>query len=155
MNNKNARLREDRIKRFREVCKAHGIKVTHQRLEIFFEVVDAKDHPSAEDIYHRVRSRMPTVSFDTVYRTLATLEQFGVIAKVQLLLDKTRFDPNMEIHHHVVCSECKAILDFYWPHFDDFDLPEEVRQWGDVSSKHIHVKGICADCKRKKQQYRP
>lgn len=143
-------LRDERIKLFKDVCKSHNIKVTHQRLEIFLEVMDAHDHPCAEDIYHRVRERLPTISFDTVYRTLATLEHCGVIAKVQLLADKTRYDPNMEPHHHVVCTECSSILDFSWNRFDEADLPKEVRQWGDISSRHIQVRGICTDCMRKK-----
>ena len=143
---KSKNLRDTRIELFREVCKSHGVKVTPQRLEIFLEIMDAHDHPGADEIYNSVRERMPTVSFDTVYRSLATFEQLGLIGKVLLFEDRARFDPNTETHHHMVCAECKTITDFYWPEFDCADLPPGTEGWGRVRSKHIRIRGTCARC---------
>lgn len=140
---------EDRIRLFKEVCKEQGIKVTPQRLEIFLETIKAEDHPSAEDIYERVRARMPTVSLDTVYRTLTTFDRLGIVAKVQFLEDKTRFDPNMKTHHHMICAQCKSIVDFYWSQFDKAELPSDVAGWGTVQNKLVQIRGICAECARK------
>ena len=79
----------DKIKIFEEFCKAKGLKVTYQRLEIFNILANSYDHPSAEDIYKKVKPKIPTISFDTVYRTLALFDSYGLIAKVQYLDDKT------------------------------------------------------------------
>jgi Fur family transcriptional regulator, peroxide stress response regulator len=144
------RLLQDRIRVFKQVCKENGIKVTPQRIEIFLEIVDALDHPSAEDIHRRVRTRLLTISLDTVYRTLSTFESCGLIARVQFLEDKTRFDPNVEHHHHIFCTECKSIKDFYWPELDDADLPVEVQKWGRAQKKHLQVRGICSKCAQEK-----
>ena len=61
---------QDPIERCKEVLKAAGVRVTHQRLEIFREVASSTAHPDAETVFRGVRDRLPTVSLDTVYRTL-------------------------------------------------------------------------------------
>lgn len=131
---------------FRTVCKEHAIKVTPQRLEIFLEVISANDHPSAEEIFRRVQKRLPTVSLDTVYRTLSTFDEQGLIAKVHFLDDKTRFDPNTQQHHHMSCIKCGSITDFVWPEIDAMSLPSEVEGWGKVSDRHVLVRGVCSRC---------
>lgn len=141
-----------KIALFRRVCRERGIKVTPQRLEIFFEIVRAKDHPSAEDVYDRVKTRLPTISLDTIYRTLATFERCGLVAKVQFLEDRLRFDPNMETHHHLFCSECKSIVDFLWSDFDKAALPREVAHWGRPETRHVYIRGICAACSAKRER---
>ena len=68
------RVNEDettrRVAQFKATAKARGIKLTPQRLEIFREVASSLEHPDAETVYRAVHARMPTVSLDTVYRTL-------------------------------------------------------------------------------------
>jgi Fur family peroxide stress response transcriptional regulator len=123
-----------------------GIKLTHQRLEILRELAIAKDHPSAEDIYKRVKPKIPPISFDTVYRALALFERSGVIARVQYLDDRTRYDPNTARHHHMVCVQCRKIQDFDWPALDRMEVPEETRGWGRIQGKHLELRGVCREC---------
>jgi len=59
---------KERIEIFKELCKDLGLKLTPQRLEIFHMLAVSENHPSTEDVYKRVRSRIPSISFDTVYR---------------------------------------------------------------------------------------
>ncbi len=141
--------RNQKIDMFRIVCKDHGIKVTPQRLEIFLEVIAANDHPSAEEIFRRVQKKLPTVSLDTVYRTLSTFDEQGLIAKVHFLDDKTRFDPNTQQHHHMICVKCGSIRDFAWPEIDAVSLPLEVEGWGKVSDRQVLVRGECSRCSDK------
>ena len=53
----------------------------------------AKDHPSVEDVYKRVKAKIPPISFDTVYRSLALFERKGVITMMRRLDDRTRYKP--------------------------------------------------------------
>ena len=129
--------------------KDRGLRLTHQRLEILRELSADTGHPSAEDIYTRVVKRIPTISLDTVYRTIATFEESGVVSRVQVLDDRGRFDSNMSVHHHMVCTRCKKIEDFYWPAFDNMDVPGDLGSWGEVASKHVELRGLCKDCRRK------
>ena len=140
------RLTEQRIELFRRVCKEQGIKVTPQRLEIFLEIMDADDHPSAEEVFSHVRKKMPTISLDTVYRTLSTFDKYGLIDRVHFFEGKTRFDPNTKHHHHLVCTRCQSVMDFYWPEIDVAELPPETEGWGRVENKHVQVRGLCSKC---------
>jgi len=137
---------DDKIELLKNVCKEHGVKLTHQRLEIYHEIIAAKDHPSAEDIYNRVKNRIPTISLDTVYRTLTSFHSWGIISKIYLFNDRIHFDPHTKPHHHMLCTKCNELCDFYWPEFDRIDLPEEVKEWGKTENKIIEIRGICKRC---------
>jgi len=97
---------ERRMQHFESVCRGEGIKLTHQRMEIFREVAQTGDHPDADQIFQRVRSRIPTVSLDTVYRTLWLLKDLGLVVPLHSSRERTRFDANLENHHHFICSQC-------------------------------------------------
>ncbi len=142
----------DKIKTFENICKALGLKLTHQRLEILHAMAAAKDHPSAEDVFKRVKLKVPPISLDTVYRTLALFERCGVIARVQFPDDRARYDPNTADHPHVVCINCEKIEDFSSPTLDDKEIPEETKEWGLVKSRHIELRGICRTCLKLKNR---
>ena len=133
---------------FEQVCRIKGLRVTHQRQEIFAEFARFNGHPTAENIFNRVRKRLTTISLDTVYRTIATFEEYGLVKRVQILDNLARFDINLKIHHHLVCSRCKKIEDFYWPDFDRLSLPGSVNEWGDIEQKHVEIRGLCRNCKK-------
>ena len=136
----------DRLKGLEEISRESGLKLTHQRLEIFRVLVNAEDHPSAEDVYERVKPKIPPISFDTVYRTLALFERHGVVARVNHLADRTRYDSKMTVHHHMVCTRCRKIRDFYWPALDEMKAPDETKGWGSIEGKYLELRGICRDC---------
>ena len=144
-------LADQTLKTLERAFKLSGLRMTHQRLEIYRELAGAKDHPSAEAIYKRVQNRVPTISLDTVYRTLATFEDSGLIARVQVSDDHGRFDGDRSPHHHLICTRCKSIADFGWESFDEADLPERAKSWGRVTDRHVVVRGICNACLNKKR----
>ena len=150
-NEKTHFLPEKELDAFRKVCKDQGIKGTPQRLEIFREVMRAHDHPSAEEIYDRVKDRLPYISLDTVYRTLSTFESFGLIGRVPVA-DKTRFDPNRKLHHHLICTMCKSLTDFYWADFDQLEPPLDVSKWGHLETRHVLIRGICSKCTQERRK---
>ena len=141
---------QQRVKHFETVCRGKGLKITPQRLEIFRELAASTEHPSAEQIFERIRKRMPTISLDTVYRSLATLNESGVVARVEVLDDRSRYDANTDHHHHFVCVRCHRVMDFYWPGFDKLPLPAEVKDLGQVDKPHAEIRGICQSCLKKK-----
>lgn len=146
MRNKETQEMEKRVEQFLAVCRKQGVKVTHQRLEIFKEIVSANDHPDAERLFKRVKKRLPTVSLDTVYRTLWLLSDLGLIAKFGTNHESTRFDANLKKHHHFICSKCGYTRDFYASELNDLVLPEQVNEFGEIIETHIEVRGICNTC---------
>ena len=131
---------------FEAACRKSGLRLTPQRIEIFRELANAVDHPSAEALHLRLIKKMPTLSLDTVYRTLATFVGHGLVNKVETVESQARFEAADVIHHHLVCERCKQIMDFEWPRIDEAELPEGVRGWGRVDRKSVVVYGICNQC---------
>ncbi len=129
----------------REIFREHGLKLTQQRLEILRAVLDQGGHPSAEEVYRRVRPALPTVSLDTVYRALMLFERIGIVSRVEILDDRARFEPKHSPHHHLVCVHCRAIEDFPSPEADRIK-PPEAEKWGRVLSNHLELRGVCRTC---------
>lgn len=141
---------KQRMKHFEDALRRAGVKITHQRLEIFRELAKTSDHPDAEAIYKGVRRRIPTVSLDTVYRTLWLLFDLGLITSLGPPRDRVRFDANTDAHHHFICTKCGMIRDFYCDKFDQLKLPDTVESFGRVDKTQIEIKGLCLQCSRKK-----
>ena len=137
---------EQRMARFYEVCRKSGAKITHQRLEIFSEVAQTGDHPDAETVFKGVRERMPTVSLDTVYRTLWWLKDLGLIKTLGSQRARARFDANLSRHHHFICIQCGLTRDFYSDKFNKLKLPESIQKMGQVEMTQVEVNGICHQC---------
>lgn len=137
---------ERRMAHFESVLRNEGVKRTHQRIEIFREVALAGDHPDAEQVFQRVRERMPTVSLDTVYRTLWMLDDLGLIRTLGPGRGRARFDANLNSHHHFVCKECGFTRDFYSEELDTLKLPDMVHDYGAIGTTHVEVFGICQEC---------
>ncbi len=134
------------MRRFETVIRSEGIKLTHQRLEIFREVAQTGDHPDADMVFQRVRERMPTISLDTVYRTLWLLNDLGLVVTLGPSRERTRFDANLNSHHHFVCDRCGFTRDFYSPELDNIKLPDSVDSLGEIEATHVEVRGVCRDC---------
>jgi len=137
---------EKKMAEFEPACRNAGLKLTHQRLEIFRELAQALDHPSAETLHNRLRRRLPTLSLDTVYRTLAIFEKHRLINKVETVESQGRYEADIGRHHHAICRLCGAITDFSWSFFDEAQLPEVVKGWGRVDRKSITLHGLCRKC---------
>jgi Fur family transcriptional regulator, peroxide stress response regulator len=137
---------ERRLERFRAACKQAGVKLTYQRLEIFRELASRLDHPDAEQLFAAVHERMPTVSLDTVYRTLALLTDLGVVSPLGPRRESVRFDANPARHHHYVCLGCGLTLDFESRALDALRVPAPLRSVGSVSTVQVEVRGLCAGC---------
>ena len=140
---------ENRLDHFESVCKEKGIKLTHQRLEIYKEIANTSDHPNAEHVFKRVRKKLPTVSQDTVYRTLWLLKDLGMITTLGSPQERTRFDANLSRHHHFVCTQCGYTRDFYSDELNNLKLPESVDGFGHVDTTQVAVTGICHTCTAK------
>lgn len=140
---------EQRMEAFKAACQARGLKVTHQRLEIYRALAATGEHPDAETLWREVRRRIPTISRDTVYRNLKMLAGQGLVAIVGMSHERLRFDAHMAHHHHFVCVCCGLIRDFNAPEWAGVETPAEAAAFGEPISLHLEVKGICCACRAK------
>jgi Fur family transcriptional regulator, peroxide stress response regulator len=137
---------EERLAAFENACRRRGLRLTPQRLDIFRALVEAADHPTAEQLHQRLLRKMPTLSLDTVYRTLGILIRHGLVIKVETVESQARFEVQEGPHHHLICHICREIIDFDWPLIDAFELPEKVKFWGEINRKSVTIYGVCGKC---------
>lgn len=123
------------------------MKITPQRTAIYKELLKAKDHPSADMLYKRVRKVFPNISFDTVYRTLLSFSEIGIADVVEGYGEPKRFDPDIRNHHHFRCMKCGKIKDLGIALLEDIRIPEEISKDITVIRKKLIIEGLCKDCK--------
>jgi len=134
---------------------ARGLKFTHQRYLVYRAMVATTDHPSAEMVWRRVRAEAPSISLDTVYRTLAALERTRLVIRVPGDANEGRFDANLTPHHHVVCLGCGRIDDFSMAGVGIADLPASLADWGRIDNVQIVVRGLCRACLEQQKNNQP
>lgn len=142
-------LTAEQLEHFKQACKAHGLRVTPQRVEIFKTVAQSKSHPDAESVFETVRKTMPNVSLDTVYRTLASLEALGLVFRVGFSA-KARFDADLEEHYHFVCTRCGEVFDVVPAQGARLGVPAEVNALGRVQKINLQFSGVCCRCQTHK-----
>ena len=137
--------------------RAAGLKLTPQRLAIVRELASDESHPTAQELYDRLRPSLPTMSFATVYNTLDALTTAGLCAALALSPGSGRFDPNMEAHHHLVCDGCGSVRDLpsvtsarsVAPPAEEDSIRRAVSQAApgfEVRSVERIMRGLCAAC---------
>lgn len=134
---------------FQQLCSKSGLKVTPQRLAIYKELASSTEHPSANMLWKKVKKIYPSISLDTVNRTLLTLSRIGAAFIVEGSGDVKRFDGGMATHQHFRCVQCSRIIDFHHAPFDTIALPKQLKQSFVVMRKTVYLEGICQYCQKK------
>jgi len=134
---------------FQARCREVGLKVTPQRMAVYKVLLETKEHPSAEMVFQKAREVLPSISLDTVNRTLLTLSEIGVAFVVEGSGDAKRFDGNLENHQHFKCVKCKRIVDLYHKPFNNVPIPKSISKKFAVLKKAIYFEGICDLCGEK------
>lgn len=137
-----------KMEMFCQRSRKHRLKITPQRTIIYEELLKAKDHPTADDIYKRIVKKIPNISFDTVNRTLLTFSKIGLANAVEGYGQAKRYDPDVDIHHHFRCIQCGSIMDFHNKAYDDITVPEEISKQFTVISKKVVLEGLCSKCRK-------
>jgi Fe2+ or Zn2+ uptake regulation protein len=91
--------------------RAEGRKVTPQREAVFRVLAGNEGHPTAESVHAAVTAELPMVSLRTVYQVLNDLTELGEIQAIDVGTGSVRFDPNVDPHHHLVCTVCGRVRD--------------------------------------------
>jgi Fur family transcriptional regulator, peroxide stress response regulator len=142
---------ERRVGLIGEALRVAGFRVTHQRMEVAREVASSDVHPDVETVHRAVRGRIPAISLDTVYRTLAEFDRLGLVTQVHATSRASRYDANRDSHHHFVCRGCGLIRDVYSEALDSLGPPESEPLPGRVERVEVRFQGLCDECVRKEQ----
>lgn len=137
---------KDKLAYFCQKCKFGGLKVTPNRVLIYQQLLSSDDHPTPDALYERVRILVPDISKDTVYRSLHSFYEIGLIDMVEGFTLTRRFEPNQKAHHHLRCIRCQAITDFYCSDLDKLKIPPQIVGDFDIKRLRITFEGLCSKC---------
>ncbi len=127
-----------------------GFKRTPQRLAILDYLDGNIAHPSAEQIFTAVSKKYHSMSFATVYNTLNTLTASGVLRELTLDPDRKRYDPDTSLHHHLICLNCRKIMDV--PEEEvSVDVPRGAARDFTIVGHHVEFYGHCSSCRKKRK----
>jgi len=100
------------LEEIRETLIQKGLKATHQRMVVYQELMKYEGHPSAEEIYEKVRVNSPSISLGTIYKTLETFVENELSVKVSTPAGKMKYDATIDNHNHIYCTNTDEIYDF-------------------------------------------
>jgi len=120
-------------------------RATRQLAAIYDALAAAHDHPTADQVFQRVRDALPRVSLGTVYRNLDKLREQGRLRVVRLGDGQAHYDAMVDEHDHFVCEQCASVVDL--PRARGVAAAGALRARGCVVRWHTtSIYGLCAAC---------
>ncbi|MFN4226638.1 MAG: Fur family transcriptional regulator [Candidatus Ratteibacteria bacterium] len=127
--------------------KTKGVKPSVQRVEILNYLIENKSHPSVDEIYSFLITKIPTLSKATIYNTLKLLCKKKVITEILIEENEVRYDFIEKRHMHFKCKKCGSIYDVY----KKCPILKNKKICGHkVEEYHIYLLGLCKKCIGKK-----
>jgi Fur family transcriptional regulator, peroxide stress response regulator len=125
-----------------------GLKVTPQRLAILKFLRDNRIHPTAEKIHHELLKEYPAISLTTVYNTLSSFVEAGMVKEIDIDQNKMRFDYMIDPHDHFHCRACDNVydIDYNTSVLDDNMRNRKTIEGHKVDAVSINLKGVCRYC---------
>ncbi len=129
---------------YKKLLVGKDIAPSLQRIRILEYLHNFKTHPTADMIYKALIESIPTLSKTTVYNTLKTFVEKGLLSELSLFENEIRYEYNTDSHIHFKCTQCGKIYDI----FGDYENYENQEIDGHkVTDQHTYLKGICKSCR--------
>ncbi|MCF6459558.1 Fur family transcriptional regulator [Clostridium sp. Cult3] len=125
--------------------KQHDIKPSTIRIKTLEYLLDNRIHPTVDDIYRNLFDDIPTLSRTSVYNTMDLFLEKGIVKTVFLCEKELRFDIDTNYHGHFKCERCGKVYDF--PIEAKIVNEDELEDFK-ITSKNIHLYGICKNCNK-------
>lgn len=124
-----------------------GVRYTNQRVEILNFLKNNFNHPTVEEVYLGVKKKLPRISKATVYNNMRLFAKEGMIREVNIK-GVSRFEPSMDSHHHIICTNCGKIMDFESKDLTEYsmNMAKKLRDVN-VDSAATNFYGKCKKCK--------
>ena len=131
----------------KDLLESKGVRATHQRISVYRAVCEHPIHPCASAIYDALKKDNPALSLATVYNSVEALCGAGLLRRINVDDNESRYDADMSRHGHFKCDRCGKVIDF--PVKDDF---AQGLSGFAVTRREICFGGLCPDCLAKEQQ---
>lgn len=138
---------ESRFAKMIDELRAHGHRLTPQRVAIAKLLASSTEHPSAAQIYDQIIEQFPTTSLATVYKTLAILKELGLVLELGFSQDDNRYDGVQPYPHpHLICVRCRKIIDADVEPVADLASKAAKASGYQLVGHRMEFYGICPEC---------
>ncbi len=131
---------------------AKFLRMTHQREVILDELNKSTVHPTADDLYERIKKRLPRISLATVYRNLEILSEAGKIRKLEISGRQKRFDWDLREHDHIFCIRCHRVDNIDLPRTKKVTVAPDRNRGYRISGYRVEFFGICPQCQQEEKK---
>ncbi len=142
----------NQISFFIEGCRKKGVKVTPQRIALFKILSDKSLHPTIAEIYERTRADFPSMSLNTVYKTVRLFTELGFLSQFKSKDSTIRFEAKIKPHHHIICLKCRKISDVFDKSLDSIKLSSSKKDDFDIVKHDVIFYGYCNNCKNERRK---
>ena len=127
--------------------RAHGLRLTPQRLIILSAIADGEGHMNVDEVYRRAKLAYPYMDIATVYRTLHLFKKLRLVTEVGMgdRLHYELTDPNTR-HHHMVCQVCGKAFNLSPTYLDEFRTRLNSEFGFEPDLDNFTVSGVCSEC---------
>lgn len=134
-----------------DIVKAAGLKITHVRLSALDALASARKPLTAKALLSALAKKDKTIDTVTVYRTLKSFEESGIIRSLSLGSDSLSYELAHDHHHHIVCLSCGLIEDFDACAFDSLKskILKDSRHFKAITKHSFEMFGVCVSCDKK------
>lgn len=137
----------DNTKKLIQSMQDAGLRLTPQRIAICRSLTNDPNHPTAHMLYEQLRPEYPSLSLTTVYNTLETLVELGVVNPLSHFgEDPTRYDANTSPHAHLLCIKCNRLIDFSSRYVQSLDKEVIEKSGYKILGAYLLYHGICDKC---------
>ncbi|MGE4559744.1 MAG: transcriptional repressor [Desulfobulbus sp.] len=129
-----------------------NLRMTNQRAIILEELRRGPSHPTADELYERIKKKLPRISLATVYRNLEILSEAGLIKKLEISGRQKRFDWDTREHEHVYCTRCHRVDNIPTVAASLLSLDSSQQKGYRITGCRIEFYGICPECQGPQQR---
>jgi Fur family transcriptional regulator, peroxide stress response regulator len=129
----------------KNILSKNGVKPSLHRMKVLEYLMRMKNHPTVDTIYKNISDDIPTLSKTTVYNTLKTFQESGIVQAITIEDNEVKYDATIDKHAHFKCSRCGEL----------FDLPIDtkvlhIKSVGGhlIKESQLYFKGICKSCQK-------
>jgi Fur family transcriptional regulator, peroxide stress response regulator len=135
------------IETIKEQLKNKDVRPSYQRVKVLEYLYNAGGHPTVDEIFRALSPDIPSLSKVTIYNTLHTLVEAGLVRVVDIDEKEKRFDITLANHGHFQCIACGIIYNFQV----DFDrISFSGLNRFEITQKNIYFKGLCPNCQTRR-----
>lgn len=126
---------------------AAGFRLTPQRIAICRALAENSSHPTARILFKTLRKQYPGISLATIYKTVNTLREIGLIDTVGHANDGAQhFEANPEPHLNLICLRCHRIVDFWDVPVSRWQKQAEIVSGFQLTGARLAFYGLCPNC---------